>query len=662
MNNIEQRILFLHDIIRYHSDKYYNEDSPEISDMEYDRLYRELETLEQEYPQYLFSNSPTQKVGGKASSSFAQVMHIVPMQSLSDVFSQEELEGFLQKVQQSAGEDIDFSVEPKVDGLSVSLEYSHGILIRGSTRGDGVQGEDVTLNLKTLSQIPLVIENAPDYLEVRGEVYMGRESFEKLNDLRILAEEPVFANPRNAAAGSLRQLDPAVTASRELNIFIFNIQQIEGKTFETHSAGLDYLKGIGLPVVEHRRVMKSNQIYATIQEIGNLRSKLQFDIDGVVIKVDNLALRRQMGNTTKSPRWAVAYKFPAEEKQTRLLDIVLQVGRTGVLTPNAVLEPVILAGSKVGKATLHNIDNIIKKDIKIGDMVLVRKAGDIIPEVIQSLPQMRSGQELEFAMPTACPACGQPVIRVTGEAAYRCVGTDCPAQRLRNIMHFVSRDAMDIEGLGPALLNKLLDEGVISDAADLYTLQEEQLSILENMGSKSAANICLAIEKSKNNGMARLLFGLGIRLIGQRSAKLLAEHFGSMEALMQAQVEEISTIYEIGEKMALAIKEYFALQSVVALISKLKACGVMMEALVENGLRDKRFAGKTFVLTGTLSDMKRHEAQEIIESFGGRVSTGVSKNITYVLAGEDAGSKLVKAEKLSIAIINETEFMEMIKL
>lgn len=661
MDEIKKQIEALRETLRYHSDKYYNQDSPEISDYEYDHLLRELEELEAAHPEYADDNSPTKKVGGTSSGLFAPIVHTVPMQSLNDVFSKEELFTFIERVEKQLESETEFCVEPKIDGLSVSLEYQNGIFSRGSTRGDGLTGEDVTHNLRYVEGIPKEIKNAPSFLEVRGEVYMPLESFEALNRQQELEERPLFANPRNAAAGSLRQLNSEVTARRGLSIFVFNVQQVEGKSFTSHFESLDYLKSKGFAVIPGIQVLTgAERIFARIQEIGDSRDQYSYDIDGSVIKVDRLSLREQLGATTKSPKWAVAFKFPAEEKETAVEDIYVQVGRTGVLTPNAKLTPVRIAGSTVSRAVLHNIDNIREKDIRIGDHVIIRKAGDIIPEIVRCLPEKRQGTEIPFDMPEVCPACGAKVVRLEEEAATRCSSSECPAQRLRNLIHFASRDAMDIEGLGPAVITQLVEKEMVGDVADLYHLKREKIAELERLGDKSADNLINQIEASKANGLSRLLFGLGIRLIGSRAAKLLAGYFGDIDQLIAADKEEISAIPDIGDKMADSLKKYFQTSDNLTLIKKLREVGVVLTEK-KTELLDLRFAGKTFVLTGTLEGYTRNEAKEIIENFGGKVSGSVSKKTNYVLAGAEAGSKLEKAQKLSVAIITEQEFQTMIE-
>lgn len=660
MDKIEKRIVELRTEIEYHNNRYYNEDNPEISDFEYDMLLRELEQLEKQFPQFYDENSPTHHVGGVRNTVFSSVEHKVAMQSLSDVFSKEELVDFVEKLEEKYGTGLKFSVEPKIDGLSVSLEYSNGVLLRGSTRGDGTTGEDVTENLKTVDGVPHFIKDAPEFLEVRGEVYMPNESFNRLNARQEAEGKPKFANPRNAAAGSLRQLDSAITASRSLSIYVFNIQQVVGREFKSHTEGLNYLKACGFNIVPDIKLISgAEEVFAHISQIGENREEYSYSIDGSVVKIDDLALRDKIGTTSKFPRWAVAYKFPAEEKETTVEDIYVQVGRTGAITPNALLTPVRIAGSTVSRAVLHNIDNIREKDIRIGDKVIVRKAGDIIPEIVRSIPEKRTGNEIIFEMPTVCPECGAPVVREGTEAAARCTGDNCPAQKLRNIEHFASRDAMNIEGLGPAVIEQLSDNNLIFDVADLYTLSKEDIASLERLGDKSADNLINAIENSKQNGLAKLLFGLGIRHIGARAAKLIAKHFTDIDKLISADKEEISSISDVGDKMALSIKEYFANEENLALVNRLKECGVKTTEDVQIN-ENLLFEGLTFVLTGNLEGYSRNEAKEIIENLGGKASGSVSAKTDYVLAGEKAGSKLTKAKELGIKIITEDEFNEMI--
>lgn len=660
MDMFEARMRELEETLKYHSRLYYDMDAPEISDMEYDKLYRELEDLEAQFPEYKSADSPTVKLAAKADAKFSPVEHQVPMESLADVFSKEELCEFDRRVQAVLGTDYEYVVELKIDGLSVSLEYENGIFIRGSTRGDGQIGENVTENLRTIGSVPLRLNEPIDRLEVRGEVYMSVENFIKLNEQQEIYEQKLFANPRNAAAGSLRQLDADITKSRNLDIWVFNVQQIQGKDLNTHFESLEYLKQLGFHVIPEYRVIRDiSKVYDRILEIGEMRGELPFEIDGVVIKINDFSQRRQLGSTAKNPRWATAYKFPAEEKETKLLGIDVQVGRTGVLTPTALLEPVRLAGTTVQKATLHNIDNITQKDIRIGDTVIVRKAGDIIPEIVSVVKKDRAPDAQPYHLPDTCPACGSETIREKDEAYVRCVNAACPAQLIRNIIHFASRDAMDIEGLGPALIHALIENGQIHSYADLYTLNPMELILLERMGEKSVSNLMDAIEHSKQNDLSRLIFGLGIRHIGQKAGKILARHFGSMQRLMQADKEELTAVADIGEKMAESLTEFFAQPESQQLMAKLEKAGVNMESGFT--LTDTRFQGMTFVLTGTLPTYTRQDAQKIIEHFGGKAASSVSKKTTYVLAGEEAGSKLKKAQELGIPILDEAEFERMIQ-
>lgn len=658
MDFFEARIRELEKTIEYHNNLYYNNDAPEISDMEYDKLLRELEDLEKQFPEYKSEKSPTMHVGGKASSKFSEVIHKVPMQSLQDVFSKEELVEFDNRIKASLNEDYEYVVELKIDGLSVSLEYENSVLKIGSTRGNGTEGENVTENLRTIKDVPEKLNETVASLEVRGEVYMSTEVFNKLNEIQEIYGEKLFANPRNAAAGSLRQLDSKVTEKRELSMFVFNIQNVVGAEFETHFETLEYMNKMGFKVVPYYKVIKDiNDVYERILEIGELRGNLPFEIDGVVIKLNSLKQREKLGSTEKTPRWAVAYKFPAEEKETKLLDINIQVGRTGVLTPNAVLEPVRLAGTTVRKATLHNIDNILSKDIRIGDIVVVRKAGDIIPEVVSSVKEKRQQELPVYKMPEFCPACNHKTVRIEDEAATRCINSSCPAQLLRTIIHFASREAMEIDGMGPSVVNALIENGLIKSFADLYYIKKEDIKDLDRMGDKSAENIINAINKSKENDLSKLLFGLGIRFIGAKSAKLLADSLKNIDNIISADYDELIKIDEIGDKMAESIIDFFKDDNNLMLVEKLKQAGVNMQS--KSIIIDERFLNKTFVLTGTLPTLKRDEATKIIESFGGKTSSSVSKKTDFVLAGEEAGSKLVKANELGIKIISEDEFLKM---
>lgn len=659
--DIKQRIEELTKEINYHNYKYYVEDSPQISDFEFDAMLLELENLEEEYPEFKKDTSPTVRVGGEAISEFESVEHIVPMQSLQKAFSVEELMDFDRRVKEEI-ENPEYVVEHKIDGLSVSLEYKDGKFIRGSTRGDGFVGEDVTQNLKTIKSIPLTLKDKIPYLEVRGEVFMSKDSFIKINDTLDKIGEPLFANPRNAAAGSLRQLDPKVAAKRNLDIFVFNIQRVEGADITSHIDGLKFLKEQGFKTILNENVYKDiSSAIEAINKIGEERGTLYFDIDGAVIKVNDFASRDELGSTSKFPKWAIAYKYPAEKQTTKILDIKVQVGRTGVLTPLAILETVRIAGSNVSRATLHNQDYIDEKDIRIGDTVVVQKAGDIIPAVVEVITEDRSGEEVAFHIPDKCPECGASVVREENEAAFRCTGINCPAQRMRNIIHFVSRNAMDIDGLGPAIIEQLLDRGLIQTAADLYFLNPVDIAQMDKLGEKSADNLISALEKSKSNPLHRLINALGIRMIGEKAAKTLAKKFRSMDNLMFATAIELSETEDVGEKMAQSIIDYFSEPANLEFLDRLKAAGVSFEdeAIEEKG--DARFLGKVFVLTGTLEKYKRSDATKIIESMGGKTSSSVSKNTDYVLAGAEAGSKLTKAESLGIKIISETDFEKMIK-
>ncbi len=657
---VKKRIDELRKLLEYHSRKYYVEDSPEISDFEYDALMNELKALEKEHPEFNSPLSPTQRVGGVALSKFETVEHKVQMNSLQDAFSQEEIYDFDKRVR-NVVDDFSYVVEHKIDGLSVSLEYVNGEFFRGSTRGDGFVGEDVTENLKTINSIPFILSEAIPYLEVRGEVFMSKKQFLKINELREANEEPLFANPRNAAAGSLRQLDSKITAERGLDIFIFNIQQVEGKTFNSHIESLEFLRRLGFKVIDNKTEYKNiEDAYARVLEIGEERGGLGFDIDGAVIKVNEFDKRELLGKTSKFPKWAIAYKFPAEQQKTKVLDILVQVGRTGILTPLAKLEPVRIAGSTVSRATLHNQDYIDEKDIKIGDTVVIRKAGDIIPEVVEVVASERNGEERSFSIPKLCPECGAEVIREEGEAAYRCTGMQCPAQKLRHIIHFVSKNAMDIDGLGASIAEQMLDKKIISDAADLYFVKAEEIAEMDKMGEKSAANLLEALEKSKQNELHRVINALGIRQIGEKNAKTLAKAYKNIDAVMGSKIEELLCLEDFGAVMAESVINFFKQEQNIEFINKLKKAGLTMtETADESG--DARFAGLTFVLTGTLEKYTRGEASAIIESLGGKTSGSVSKKTSYVLAGEEAGSKLDKANALGVTVITETEFENMIK-
>ena len=661
MKDIQKQIQELTEQLNYHSYKYYVEDAPEISDFEFDEMLLKLERLEEQYPQYKSPNSPTMRVGGEAVSSFEKVHHEVEMQSLQKAFSMEELLDFDKRVRDEFP-NAEYVVEHKIDGLSVSLEYENGEFVRGSTRGDGVTGEDVSENLRTIRSIPLTLKDKIPYLEVRGEVFLSKDNFRKINDYLEASEQPLFANPRNAAAGSLRQLDSKIAAKRGLDIFVFNIQRIVGEEINSHIEGLHFLKKQGFKTILNDSIFPTMQAaFDRIKEIGEERGDLYFDIDGAVVKVNDFGMRQALGTTAKFPKWAIAYKYPAEKQTTVIRDIKIQVGRTGVLTPLAILDTVHIAGSNVSKATLHNMDYIMEKDIRIGDTVVIQKAGDIIPAVVEVIKENRSGDEREFQMPEHCLECGAAVVREDGEAAYRCTGINCPAQRFRNIVHFASRDAMNIDGLGPSIIEQLLERGLIENAADLYYLKPTDIAEMDKLGEKSAANLIGALERSKSNPLYRLIFRLGIRHIGEKAAKLLAAKYKTIDKLKAAEVEELTEIADIGEKMAVSVVEFFAEPQNLKFLDRLEQAGVNCVDNSENSIIDRRFEGKVFVLTGTLSKYKRSDASAIIESYGGKTSSSVSKKTDYVLAGEDAGSKLEKAQKLGVAVISEDKFEEMIR-
>jgi len=652
----KKRIDELVDVLNYHARLYYVEDRNEISDYEYDMMQRELKQLEEQFPQFIRKDSPTQRVGGAPVSIFEKVTHKVQMGSLQDVFSFEEVRSFVDTVRKGV-DGPHFVVEPKIDGLSVSLEYHNGDFVIGSTRGDGFVGEDVTQNLKTVKSIPVSISEKLPLIEVRGETYMPRDVFLRLVKEQEENDEQPFKNPRNAAAGSLRQKDPKVAAKRDLDIFVFNVQQIEGKTLTSHKQSLDYIKELGFKTIPgYVRVSTADEVIAQIEKIGEQRFDLPYDIDGVVIKVDDFAQREVLGSTAKVPKWAVAYKFPPEEKNSKLLDIELNVGRTGVVTPVAVFEPVFLAGTSVSRATLHNQDFINEKNIGIGDTIRVRKAGDIIPEVLGSVEKHSEGV---FSLPDKCPVCGSQLVRSEEEAAIRCPNVDCPAQIFRSIVHFASKGAMNIDGLGPQIVRVLLDNELISSVADLYQLKISDITELDNFKERSANNLLGAIEASKSNSLDRLVFALGIRNIGQASAKLLCDKFGDLDNIMAATAEQIAEIDGFGEVMAASVYKAFHEEHMIKLIERLKQSGLNTSYVKVQV--DDRFAGKTFVLTGTLPTLKRDEAKALIEKFGGKASGSVSKKTSYVLAGEEAGSKLTKAQELGIEIITEEQFREMIK-
>ena len=651
--------------LEYYAELYYDQDNPAISDYEYDSMMNELKALEKEYPELVTSDSLTQKVGGHVKEGFAKVVHEVPLQSLQDVFSLEEVTDFLKRIAQKAEEngiqEVNYVVETKIDGLSAALEYKEGKLIRGATRGNGQVGEDVTENLKTIKGIPQELKEKID-ITVRGEVFIAKEDFEKMNEERQENGEVLFANARNAAAGSLRQLDSKITAKRPLAIYIFNVQKVENRSFSSHFEELEYLeKQLGFTVNPVRIYCKNaRQVKAAIEKIGQMREELSFGIDGAVVKVDDLAFRDILGSTAKVPRWAVAYKYPPEKKETKVKDIVCQVGRTGVITPMAILEPVKLAGSTISKTTLHNEDFIKEKDIRIGDTVVIQKAGDVIPEVVEVVTSKRTGEETIFTMPTTCPVCGAEAVREEGEVAVRCTGIECPAKLYRNLVHFVSREAMDIEGLGEIIIQQLLDRGLIENIADIYTLTVEEVASLKKNGKKFAQNLMDAIEKSKQNDLSKLITALGIHHVGVKASKTLARKYKTMKNLSKAKYDELSEIPEIGPIMANSIREFFMQDQTKDLLKKLEKAGVNMQSLEAQG-EDNRFEGKTFVLTGSLEKYTRKEAEEIIERLGGKTSSSVSKNTSYVLAGEESGSKLKKAEELGVTVITEAEFEEMIK-
>ena len=653
LKQIEQ----LRKALEEHNYRYYVLDAPAISDFEYDKLLRQLEELEAAHPEAVTPDSPTQRVGGKALDSFQQVVHRVPLQSLQDVFSPEELADFDRRVRESVDQ-VEYLLEPKVDGLSVALEYVNGTFVRGATRGDGQVGEDVTENLRTIKSIPLKLEGAPSTLIVRGEVYMPRKTFQKLNEERELTGETLFANPRNAAAGSMRQLDPKVAASRGLDIVLFNIQYVEGMEFATDSDSLDWLKSLRFKVIDYFKSDQLSEIQKRIVQLGDERERYPFDIDGAVVKLNDLTERETLGETAKFPRWAAAYKYPPEQKESVVEQIVVQVGRTGVLTPKAVVRPVRLAGTTVTNATLHNQDYITEKDIRVGDTVLVQKAGEIIPEIVSVVLSKRPDGTQPYQFPMTCPVCGAPVVRDEDGAHIRCTGAECPAQLLRNLIHFASRDAMDIEGLGPAVVKSLVDAGMLHTPGDLYHLDREQVAQLDRMGAKSADNLLAAIERSKGNDLSRLLFAFGIRQVGQKAGKILAAKFGSLDALAAASEEELTAIDDIGAITAHNLTQWFAAPQSQHLISVLRESGVNMESLAPPV--GDRLAGLTFVLTGELSSYSRKEAGEKLEAQGAKVSGSVSKKTTCVVAGEAAGSKLRKAQELGVPVLSEGQFLALI--
>lgn len=665
-NKAKEEILKLRKQLEIWANKYYDEDNPEVSDYEYDMTMNKLKALEKEFPDLVTKDSLTQKVGGHVKEGFEKVEHEVPLQSLQDIFSFGELEEFKERVYKAAKEnnlkedDVKFVVETKIDGLSAALEYKDGKFVRGATRGNGLVGEDVTENLKTIKTIPKELPE-PINIIVRGEVFIGKKEFEKMNEERELNEEKTFANARNAAAGSLRQLDTKITKKRPLDIYIFNVQKIEGKEFNSHFEELNYLKKLGFNV--NPVLIPCNNIpeaIDAINKIGEEREELTFGIDGAVIKVDDLKLREKMGTTSKVPRWAIAYKYPPEKKETKLKDIICQVGRTGAITPMAILEPVKVAGSTISKTTLHNEDFIKEKDIRVGDTIVVQKAGDVIPEILEVKKKKRDGTEKVFEMPKVCPVCGAPVVREEGEAVSRCIGIECPAKLVRNIIHFVSRDCMNIDGLGDKIIEQLINKNLISNIADIYFLKFEDIATLKKNGQKFTQNLIDAINNSKNNDLYRLIAALGIRHIGTKAAKTLAKKYKTMDSLMNASLESLAMTDDIGEISANSIYEFFRQDQTIDLINRLKEAKVNMEALESEDI-DNRFEGKTFVLTGTLEKFTRKEASDLIEKHGGKTSGSVSKKTDYVLAGEDAGSKLTKAQSLGVEIITEEQFEKMMK-
>ncbi|MFR2534494.1 MAG: NAD-dependent DNA ligase LigA [Clostridia bacterium] len=659
----KQRVEALREKLEYYAKKYYDEDKPEITDYQYDMLMNELKALEKQFPELIDTNSLTQKVGGHVKEGFKEVVHEVPLQSLQDIFSFEELKEFDERMcrqAQEENEEVNYVVETKIDGLSVSLEYVEGMFVRGATRGNGLIGEDVTDNLRTIKTIPKVL-NEKVTLTVRGEVFIGTKEFEELNAQREILGQPLFANARNAAAGSLRQLNSKITAQRPLDILIFNVQKWEQNPYSSHYEQLVYLEKLGFHVNPVKIPCHTiEEAITAIEKIGEDREKLSFGIDGAVIKIDSLSFREKLGTTYKTPRWAIAYKYPPEAKQTILKDIICQVGRTGVITPMAILEPVKVAGSTISKTTLHNEDFIKEKDLKIGDTVVIQKQGDVIPEVIAVVKEKRTGKETEFTMPKQCPICGAPAVREEGEAATRCIGIECPAQTLRSIVHFASKEAMDIDGLGYKIIEQLIQKGLIHNIADIYTLQLEEIASLKKNGKKFASNLVQAIEKSKQEDLFKMINALGIKQVGIKAAKVLAKKYKTMDNLEKASLEDLMTVNDVGEITAKHIYEFFRQEQTKDLLEKLKQNGVNMKAIEEDNI-DGRFEGKTFVLTGSLSKYTRNEASDLIEKFGGKTSSTVSKKTDYVLAGEDAGSKLVKAQSLGVTILSEEEFEKLVQ-
>ena len=655
---IKEEIEKLRKELEYHNKKYYDEDNPEISDFEYDKLSLRLRKLEKEYPEYANENSPTKKVGGHSKNIFSQVKHDVQMQSLQDVFSYDDVGEFVLKMQEEYGENIEFTVETKIDGLSVSLEYENGVLVKGSTRGDGFVGEDVTENLKMVNGIPEKLFTKETF-EVRGEVYLPRKEFESINRKLEESGKQILANPRNAAAGTLRQLDSKLVKQRNLSIFVFNLQK--GKQFVTHSESIEYIKSVGIKTIEYIKVCVGiEEVLNEIKKIGNLRDKLPYDIDGAVVKVNNLKIREEVGTTAKVPKWAVAYKYPPEQKETKLVDIKMQVGRTGQVTPMAILTPVRLAGSLISKTTLHNFDYVKQKDIKIGDTVVIQKAGDVIPEVISVVKNKRNGDEVEYNIPTFCPVCGEKLEKLNDEVALRCTNIECPAQTFRSLVHFASRDAMDISGLGDAIVEQLIDNKLIKDIADIYYLKYEDIVKLDRFAPKSARNLINAIEKTKNNSLDKLLFGFGMRHIGKKAAKVLAQNFDNIYMIKKASLEEINGLDDFGEIMAKSVVEFFSKEQTDILIAKLKNAGVNLEGMKKE-LDSEILKDKTFVITGSFDGYSRNDITKLIERNGGKVSGNVSKKTSFLVLGEDSGSKLIKAESLNIPVISIQKLGEMVE-
>lgn len=662
LEEAKKQVEELREKLEYYAQKYYDEDKPEISDYEYDRMMNKLKALEKEFPELISKDSLTQKVGGHVKEGFKEVVHEVPLQSLQDVFSFMELQEFDERMKKQAKEEketVQYVVETKIDGLSMALEYVDGVFVRGATRGNGLIGEDVTDNLRTIKSIPKVLTK-PETITVRGEVFIGTKEFEKLNEEQEVLGKPLFANARNAAAGSIRQLNSKITEERPLDIFIFNVQKWNKNPFHSHYEQLEYLEELGFQVNPVRILCNSQQeVEKAIQKIGDTRENLSFGIDGAVVKINSLSFREKLGTTAKTPRWAIAYKYPPEAKETILKDIVCQVGRTGVITPMAILEPVKVAGSTISKTTLHNEDFIKEKDLKIGDTVVIQKQGDVIPEVIKVITEKRTGKERPFSMPTTCPVCGSPAVREEGEAATRCIGIECPAQLLRSMVHFVSKEGMDIDGLGLKIVEQLIEKGFLKNIADIYSLTTEDIASLKKNGKKFAENLKNAIEKSKTQDLFHLITALGIRQVGTKAAKVLAKKYKTIENLKNATLESLAETEDVGEITARSILEFFEQEQTQDILEKLKQANVNMEIIQEEGI-DNRFEGKTFVITGTLEKYTRTEVSNLIEKHGGKVSSSVSKKTNYVLAGEEAGSKLVKAQELGITILTEVEFEQLV--